>query len=151
MADIDYRLALTSRWPSPSAAPIGGQGLSLQANAAILNIDLARFALLGRSALAPIFALAAACLQPQGFKAVVSLYGPADLRFAWKYGDPHDILNSLKLLRNFMGGSPDQASAAYDDASPYFHVGKDTPPTLLIHGEKDRLVWHSRASAWTQN
>jgi len=40
---------------------------------------------------------------------------------------------------------PDVARAAYDSASAYLHVAKSTPPTLLLHGQLDTLVWHRQS------
>ncbi len=42
-----------------------------------------------------------------------------------------------EMMRNLMGGSPDEAPATYDLASPFTYAGPTCPPTLLLHGEHD--------------
>jgi acetyl esterase/lipase len=68
-------------------------------------------------------------------------YGPADMHYAAKYADPSDILDSDKLLRQFLGGMPAQFASSYDTASAYALANSRTPPTLMLHGETDELVW----------
>jgi dipeptidyl aminopeptidase/acylaminoacyl peptidase len=46
------------------------------------------------------------------------------------------------MIRNFLGGFPATAQANFNDASALSHVSASSPPTLLIHGENDTLVWH---------
>ncbi len=80
-----------------------------------------------------------------GVRAVISLYGPIDL--AWGYHHPlrPDIINSRRVLENYLGGSPEQLPDAYARASPTTHIGPGSPPTLLIHGGRDQLVSNAHA------
>ena len=68
--------------------------------------------------------------------AVVAYYPPTDLRQLVpkppKNGQP------ARQNRRFPALNFDYDKA--DDHSPIVHVSKDDPPTLLIHGDKDRLV-----------
>ena len=144
--DVDYRLAPAHPWPA-QREDIQHALQCAHDNAKAWNLDPTRGALLGRSAGAQL-ALATAYLQtsgPAAIKAVASFYGPADLFFAYQYGKPDDILASLDLLKNFCAGTPESAKAAYQEASPYFHVSSNTPPTLLIHGDIDALVWSKQS------
>ena len=54
-------------------------------------------------------------------------------------------------MRQYFGGPPDspERSALYDTASGQLLADKNSPPTLLIHGYPDTLVWyrHSRRLA----
>lgn len=79
-------------------------------------------------------------------RAVVSYYGPTDLRASYEY--TRGFLG-FKLLHfpsnreqyaNFLGGQPDEVPEMYDLASPTIHVSPNSPPTLLFHGEHDSLV-----------
>ena len=45
-------------------------------------------------------------------------------------------------MRRYLGGPPAAVQAAYDSASALQHVTAAAPPTLLLHGENDTLVWH---------
>jgi dipeptidyl aminopeptidase/acylaminoacyl peptidase len=44
------------------------------------------------------------------------------------------------LLKAYLGSDPDYMPQPYLAASPFYFVGNTTPPTLLIHGERDELV-----------
>jgi len=143
VASIDYRLSPENPWPAQYEDVMNAKNW-LQRQAKSLGIDPKRFAILGRSAGAQI-ALAAAYKNKDAFKGVIDFYGPADLRFAWAQGYPGDILDSLSLLKDLTGGSPDEKAAIYDDASPYSYASKDSPPTLILHGVMDRLVWNAQS------
>lgn len=144
VADLDYRLAPAHPWP---AAPddIRAALAFLKKNSAALGLDPARFVLLGRSAGGQLAESVAYAAADPAIRGVVALYAPADVHFAWKYSREDDALNSVQLLKNFLGGPPETARAAYDAASPIQHVSPRTPPTLLVHGELDTLVWHRQS------
>ena len=59
------------------------------------------------------------------------------------------VLDSKRVLEDYLGGAPDERAEAYAAASPVAHVNETTPSTLLIHGELDPIVWpiHSEALA----
>jgi len=76
---------------------------------------------------------------------VASFYSPYDMPFVWSIARPDDVLNSVKLLTQYLGGPPDGERVAwYESASPERLVRGpgSTPPTLLVHGALDQLVWH---------
>lgn len=45
-----------------------------------------------------------------------------------------------QMMRDLVGGQPDEVPEMYDLASPIRHVGPASPPSLLFHGEHDSLV-----------
>jgi dipeptidyl aminopeptidase/acylaminoacyl peptidase len=45
------------------------------------------------------------------------------------------------VLEEFLGGPPAATGNRYDEASPLSYVDSGSPPTLLIHGEGDELVF----------
>lgn len=65
-------------------------------------------------------------------KAVVDLYGPADLTTEYARNHP--------LVTAFIPGSWEDSPELYREASPVYHLSKDDPPTLILHGTSDRLV-----------
>ena len=105
-------------------------------------------------------------------KAVVSYYGPSDIRLYNQHagrtmGFTQDDLppkapglldrvmerirdklvkanvypiTHRQMMKNLLGGQPDQAPEAYDLASPVNYVSPQSPPTLLFHGEHDQIV-----------
>lgn len=143
VAAISYRLAPRHRWPAPRE-DVGAAIAGLKANAARLGIDASRLVLLGRSAGGQIAAAVAYGAGDPAIVGVVSLYAPQDMPFAWGVSREDDALNSVNLMRQYLGGPPDTPGrkALYDSASAQLMVAARTPPTLLIHGEPDALVWH---------
>jgi len=144
VAAIDYRLAPHFVWPAQRADTLAALAY-LKTHAATLGLDPTRFVLLGRSAGGNIAQAVAYTARDPALRGVIALYAPADLHFAWQYSREDDVLKSPQLLRQFLGGPPDAARAAYDSASGYLHIAGTTPPTLLLHGQLDTLVWHRQS------
>ena len=140
VASMDYRLA--PRWPWPAQRDDTVAAIRyLQAHANDLGIDQKNNVLMGRSAGGQIAAATAFGKRDAAIRGVIAFYMPADLNYAWKYGKPNDVLNSTKLLKQFLGGEPETAQKNYDSASPFFLAKEESPPTLLVHGAQDELVW----------
>ncbi len=140
VACVQYRLAPKHQWP----APMEDVRLALtwlKANALKLGISGHQFVVLGRSAGAQIATASAYGLQDGDIKGCISLYGPADMFFARKYAYADDALNSLRLLRNYIGDDPESAKERYTSASSYVTANAQSCPTLLVHGARDVLVW----------
>jgi acetyl esterase/lipase len=144
VAAIAYRLAPQHPWPA-QREDIAAALAYLKSNAAALDIDPARLVVMGRSAGGHLAEAAAYAARDPAIRGVIAFYAPADVHFAWAYARDDDLLKSPQLLRRFLGGTPETARAGYDSASPILHVDKNTPPTLLVHGELDTLVWHRQS------
>ncbi len=70
---------------------------------------------------------------------VVNYFGPTDL-------GADDIPEVSKpLVRDFLGGTPEEKPEATRQASPLSFVTKDDPPVLTFQGTKDPLVPHTQA------
>lgn len=139
-ASIQYRLA--PRWTWPAQRDDVRAALDyLRHNARALGIDPDRLVLLGRSAGGQIAQAAAYGLQDRAIRGVIAFYAPADLHFAYRYARSDDVLNSWQLLREYLGGDPGTRPENYDSASGIGLVGPESPPTLLLHGKRDELVW----------
>lgn len=63
-------------------------------------------------------------------QAVVSLAGSSDMSL---YGDK-------EILRDLLGGTPEEVPEKYEAASPLTYVSSDDPPVLLVHGDMDTFV-----------
>ena len=153
--DVDYRLA-----PQPNYLTATGDIKCavqwVKDHADEFGIDPDRVALLGRSAGAHLALLAAysagdnrlpsACPESrsnESVRAVISLYAPIDL--LWAYDNPANqrVIDGPGTLANFLGGDPHESNEIRDRfllASPTTHVSATTPPTLLIQGDSDQLV-----------
>jgi len=145
VAAINYRMA--PKWQNPAPVQDLKAALKyLREHADELKIDTNNFVLLGRSAGAQIALLAAYTLHDKGIRAVVDFYGPADM--VWGYSIPSNplIMDSRKVMRSYLGGTYQKVPQNYVASSPIEFVGKQSPPTLIIHGYDDVLVAyeHSR-------
>jgi acetyl esterase/lipase len=72
--------------------------------------------------------------QPSKVQCAVSIVGPTEL---WASDIPEI---SKPLLRDFIGGTPQEKAELTKQASPIAHLSKDDGPILMIHGTKDELV-----------
>jgi acetyl esterase/lipase len=141
VADISYRLAPGAVWPA-QRDNVAAAVAFVKAHAAAWGVDASKLVIFGRSAGGQIAEASAYFLHDPAVRAVIALYAPSDMRFAWAWGRPDDALNSPRLLRHFLGGTPETAGPAYDSSSALFLVDSKSPPTLLVHGTIDTLVWN---------
>jgi acetyl esterase/lipase len=141
VADISYRLAPDATWPA-QGEDVAAAVAFVKGHAQGWGVDPKKLVLLGRSAGGQIAEACGYALHDPAIRGVVALYAPSDMRYAWTLGRPDDALNSPRLLRRFLGGTPETAGPAYDSASALLLVTPASPPTLMIHGVIDTLVWH---------
>jgi acetyl esterase/lipase len=128
--DVQYRLS--GRWPAP-LDDVRAAIRWVRANAAHLRVDPQRIAVMGRSAGAHLALMAAYTAPPEEqVQAVVVSYPPVDLRL-WPV-EPGGAIERL------IGGLPKDLPDVYQDAAPITHIRPGLPPTLIIHGQRDRLV-----------
>ncbi len=141
VASVDYGLAPRSIFPGP-VEDIRDALAFLRRRSSEFGLDTTRVVLLGRSAGAQIALAAAHDLEPlPGLKGSIVFYGPNDLFLAWRVPGPKRMIDSRKLLRQYLGGSPAEEPERYAQASPLLSAGKRSPPTLMIHGGRDEMVW----------
>lgn len=145
VAAINYRLAPKYQTPAP-LQDVRAALAYLKQQAGVLHIDPARFVLLGRSAGAQIALLAAYTLHDPALIGVIDFYGPADM--VWGYSAPANplVMDSRKVMENYIGGPYNSIPQKYAACSPLEFVDEHTIPTLIIHGDNDVLVApeHSR-------
>jgi len=145
VAAINYRLAPKYQTPAP-IEDIKNAMAYLKKHSDELNIDTTKFVLLGRSAGAQIALLAAYTINDSTLKGVIDFYGPADM--VWGYSVPSNplIMNSRKVMEEYIGGTYKQVPQKYFNCSPLEFVNRQSVPTLIIHGTNDVLVSpeHSR-------
>lgn len=145
VAAINYRMAPKYQTPAP-VEDIRAAITYLCKHAVELHIDATRFVILGRSAGAQIALLAAYTLHEPRLKGVIDFYGPADM--VWGYSIPTNplIMDSRKVMDDYVGGSYSKVPHKYFACSPLEFVSDQSVPTLIIHGSNDVLVSpeHSR-------
>jgi len=140
-----YRLAPKHRWPA-QAEDTRHAFAWIRSHAAELGIDVNQVVLMGRSAGAQIATACAFGMPELGACACISVYGTANMHLAREWALPNDLLKSLTLVRQYMGGDPHEVAEAYRTASATEFFDTHILPTLLIHGTLDSLVGigHSR-------
>jgi acetyl esterase/lipase len=145
VAAINYRMAPKYKTPAP-VEDVQAAIVYLKKHASELHIDTNQFVLLGRSAGAQIALLAAYTIYEPALKGVIDFYGPADM--VWGYSAPSSplIMDSRKVMENYIGGTYSQVPQKYSACSPLEFVSRQSVPTLILHGENDVLVApeHSR-------
>lgn len=139
VASLDYRLAPAHRYPAP-VEDVGAALAYLRSHAAGLRIDSSRLVLLGRSAGGQIALQAAYAGREAGLRGVIAFYAPADMVFGYSLPVNPRILDSRKLMENYLGGTYGAVPDAYRASSPVEAVASGSPPTLLLHGHPDVLV-----------
>ncbi|HAO99706.1 MAG TPA: alpha/beta hydrolase [Fibrobacteres bacterium] len=139
VASLDYRLAPEHRYPAP-VQDVRDALTFLHTHATDMNIDASRIILLGRSAGGQIALQAAYTLKDPSIKGVISFYGPADMVFGYSLPGNPWLLDSRKLMEQYLGGSYMQHPQAYHASSPVEALNSTSPPTLLLHGHRDVLV-----------
>jgi acetyl esterase/lipase len=143
---IDYRHAPRYRFPV-QIDDVRDALVAIARNAVSWNVDPARVAIFGRSAGAQLALLAAYAPEPLRIRAAVAYYAPTDLVAGYRFPPRPDPADVKRILRAYIGGTPDDRPAVYLAASPIRHVAPGLPPTLLIGGGRDELVRLSFAHA----
>lgn len=139
VASINYRMA--PRWKNPAPAEDVQAAITyMKQHAAAMHVDTSKFVLLGRSAGAQIALLAGYTLHDPDIAGIIDFYGPADM--VWGYSIPSSplIMNSRKVMSDYLGGTYSQMPQKYFDSSPVEFVNRNSPPTLMIQGMNDALV-----------
>jgi acetyl esterase/lipase len=150
VASMNYRLAPDHRYPAP-VRDVAAALNFLRTHAARWHIDTTRFVLLGRSAGAEIALMAAYTLPTgmdrdgntapgSGIRGVIDFYGPTDM--VWGYSAPASrlVMDSRKIMEDYLGGSYQMVPDQYTASAPLDAVAPHAPPTLLIHGRNDVVV-----------
>ncbi|MGZ4966772.1 MAG: alpha/beta hydrolase fold domain-containing protein [Chthoniobacterales bacterium] len=141
VAAINYRYA--PKWQFPAQIDDVFRAIDfLKAHADEFHLDATRIALIGRSAGGQIALSAAYSGREPAIRGVVAYYPPTDLIFGYDHPSARWVLDSKKVLEEYLGGTPAQKRENYVAASPTNFVTATTPPTLLIHGGLDSVVWH---------
>ncbi len=149
LCSYGYRLAPKHPWPA-QADDTRRASAWVRDHAAEFGIDTSRIVLMGRSAGAQIAAAAAFSMPELGARACISIYGTPNMYLAREWALPDDLLKSLTLVRQYMGGDPHEVPEAYRTASATEYLDHHSLPTLLIHGTLDSLVGIGHSRRFTQ-
>ncbi len=138
---IAYRLAPRYQFPA-QIEDVQSALAFIRQHAAEYETNPNRLALMGRSAGAHLAMLAA--FSPNApVRALVDYYGPVDLAAGYRDVPFPDPIDSHKVLRSFLGSTPDEQPELYEKASPISYVTSTShplPPSLLVYGGRDHIV-----------
>lgn len=155
VASIQYRFSSHAIWPA-QAHDCKAAIRFLRANAAKYNFDPDKFAVGGDSAgghLAAFIGTSGGVSEMEGdlgrldvsscVQAVVDMFGPTDLTLMGQQSGPgstirHDAPDSPESL--LLGGPVQERHELAKTANPLTYIGKNDPPFLIMHGDKDPLV-----------
>ena len=145
LCSYGYRLAPKHPW-SAQADDTRRACVWIREHASELGIDQDRIVFMGRSAGAQIAAACAYGMPELGARACIDVYGTPNMYLAREWSVPDDLLKSLTLVRQYMGGDPQEVPEAYRTASATEFLEQRSLPTLILHGTQDSLVGigHSR-------
>jgi acetyl esterase/lipase len=141
VAAINYRLAPEYKAPAPVEDTKDAINYFLQ-HANEYNIDTNNIILLGRSAGAQVALCAAYNLYMPNIKGVISYYGPADMVWAGQLPANAGVLDNNEIYNNYLGGLYKDVPEKFKEISAVHQADAASPPTLMIHGEIDPLVFH---------
>ncbi|WP_257164250.1 alpha/beta hydrolase [Cetobacterium somerae] len=162
VASIEYRVIPQGKFPD-ALIDIKNAIRFLKANANKFEIDKTKVAIMGESAGGYLAALTATTNNYKEFEigenlnessdvqAAIDIYGLSDLTkvgddFSKKIQEVHIspsapeaiFINGLSLFNK--GGSIKDNLNLAEKANPINYISKNTPPFLLMHGDKDSLV-----------
>lgn len=145
--NINYRLgSLPSTNPFPTQESDVKAAVDFILNkAAEYKFNTAKVVLLGASAGGHLALLQAYKQTSPKVKAVVSLFGPADIA-ALHNSYLANSVNQL-AIQLLLGGTPLTNPASYQASSPVHFVDAQSPPTLLFHGTADPVVPIAQSTA----
>lgn len=148
VASIDVRLLHAGQWPAQIDDPRAAIRW-LRENASRYGLDPKRIAIAGGSSGGHVTALVGTTSAPAGEKtssrvqAVIDFYGPSDLLTMppnlpgpGKTDSDLAKANGARLLGGIVRDRPEKAR----EASALYHVSKDDPPFLILHGDQDPQV-----------
>jgi len=157
LASIDYRFATQATFPA-QIQDCNRAVSFLYDHAEKYGFDKERFAVMGFSAGGHLASLQGLSnnnkiedffvpnsSQNFSFKAVVDFYGPSELTSLKSSEDPKAPEAIL------LGASPIARPDLAKIGSPVTYIDKNDPPFLIIHGEKDDVVWNRQSkllSGW---
>lgn len=153
VASVDYRLSPVARFPA-QVHDIKAAIRFLRANSTELKVKAQKIVIAGASAgghLAALVGTTNGDPELEGevgpdldassdVQAIIDMYGPTNFMTILEQSTPHGLGVRIPALQLLLGGQPEDKNDLARLASPVFHVDKDDPPLLLVHGDQDPQV-----------
>lgn len=153
VASVDYRLSTEARFPA-QIHDIKAAIRFLRGRGAEWNLLTRKILIAGDSAGGHLAALVGVSngnaelegdigderTQSSGVQGIISFYGAANLMTILNQSTPHGLSVRVPALELLLGGRPTNTPALARLASPVYHVDKNDPPLLLLHGDQDEQM-----------
>lgn len=153
IASVDYRLSPVAKFPA-QIHDCKAAIRFLRAHATQYGLKTDRIAISGSSAGGHLAALIGVSNghpalegtvgmhldQSSDVQATIDYYGPTNFHTILKQSTPHGLSVRVPALQLLLGAGPDQKPDLARLASPVFHVDRDDPPLLMVHGDQDPQV-----------
>ena len=150
VASVDYRLTPVAPFPA-NVHDIKAAIRYLRAHADLYGYEQDGFVISGSSAgghLAALVGVSNGQNELEGtvgehldessdISTIVDFYGASNLTTILNQSTPHGLSVRVPALELLIGGHPDDLPEMAKLASPVFHVDRNDPPLLLIHGDQD--------------
>jgi acetyl esterase/lipase len=140
VASVEYRLSSEAKFPA-AIDDVKKAIQWLRASAAKYAIDPKQVVIWGGSAGGQLAALAATSCESDCVQGLVAWYGVFELG---------EIREPASPVAKYLGCAPGKCAETAALASPITHVDATDPPTLLIHGELDKVVPVSQSRTFDQ-
>ncbi len=153
VASVDYRLSTEAKFPA-QIHDLKAAIRFLRGHGAKWNLPTEKIVIAGDSAGGHLAALVGVSngnaelegdigtdhTQSSDVQGIVSFYGAANLTTILNQSTPHGLSVRVPALELLLGDQPTNAPALARLASPVFHVDKNDPPLLLLHGDQDQQM-----------
>jgi len=153
IASVDYRLSPVAPFPA-QVQDIKAAIRFLRAKHEEYGLNTTRIAIAGSSAGGHLAALVGVTNghkelegtvgehldQSSDVAAIIDMYGPTNFLTILKQSTPHGLSVRVPALQLLLEKQPEDDPELARLASPVFHVDKNDPPLLLIHGVQDPQV-----------
>lgn len=153
IASVDYRLSPVAKFPT-QVHDCKAAIRFLRANAKTYGYDASKIGIAGSSAGGHLVAeigvtnghaklegtVGEHLDQSSSVQAIVDYYGPTNFLTILKQSTPHGLSVRVPALQLLLGSQPEENVSLAKLASPVFHVDKNDPPLLMIHGDYDPQV-----------
>lgn len=150
IASVDYRLSTQARFPA-QVFDIKAAIRFLRAHNAEWGLPTRKIAIAGDSAgghLALLVGVSNGNSELEGdvgldrnqsssVQGILSFYGASNLKTILQQSTPHGLSVRIPALELLLGNLPTNAPALTELASPVFHIDRNDPPLLLLHGDQD--------------
>ncbi|GAA2852560.1 lipase [Actinoplanes cyaneus] len=145
VAALDYRLLPEHHFPTP-VDDVVAAAAHLRAGARRFGLDPDALGVWGSSAGASLGTLAA-LRSPGLFQALVHYCGPVDFVASASRSPMESMLLGGPIESAYLGGDGEDYLDRARAASPLTYAGAPAPPSLIVHGDRDRITSVGEARA----